>query len=78
MIAFASVVAGINILAMAGAIPVKSSSYRKISKGLGHAAATLFVLPVLYALFGVRPERVALPSEGAASAAVGPSSVWLG
>ena len=44
VIAFASVVAGINILAMAGAIPVQSSSYRKISKGLGHAAATLFVL----------------------------------
>ena len=48
VIAFVSVVAGINILSMAGAIPVKSDSYRKISKGLGHATATLFVL--LFAL----------------------------
>ncbi len=44
VIAFASVVAGINILAMAGAIPVRSSSYRKISTRLGHAAAALFIL----------------------------------
>ncbi len=48
VIAFASVVAGINILAMAGAIPVRSSSYRKISSRLGQAAAALFVL--LFAL----------------------------
>ena len=48
VIAFAAVVAGINILSMAGASPVRSGSYRKISKGLGHATATLFVL--LFAL----------------------------
>ena len=48
VIAFVSVVAGINILSMAGAIPVRSGSYRKISKGLGHWMATLFVL--LFAL----------------------------
>ncbi len=51
LIAFVSVVAGINILSVSGAILAASGSYRRIAKGLGYLAATLFVL--LFALIPV-------------------------